>query len=245
MDKIKAIAMVPTYNEKANIRRIIRGVLDADKRVSVLIVDDDSPDGTGEIAKKIAARDNRVHVLIRHKNKGRGSAGIAGFKAAIKMRPDYIIEMDADYSHDPKYIPKMISKMGEYDVVIGSRYVKGGRDIRPWFRQFLSFMANTQIRFFLGINIADCTSGYRCFRREQLEKFVFELRAKDPAIVSEVLFYCKKYGLRIGETPITFIDRKEGQTKLSLLTIIRVFLKVIFVSLNGKRMSFFSKNGDD
>ena len=206
--------MIPTYNERENIQKLIKEILKYN--VDILVVDDNSPDGTGERVKNIAKKNKKVHLLLRTKNRGRGLAGIAGFKYAINNKYDYIIEMDADFSHDPRYILNFLKKMGEADVVLGSRAVKGGKQIgRSAIRRMITKLANFYIRAIFGLRVKDCNSGYRCFHRKVLEainldKFI----SKGPSIVQEVLYRVHLKGFKIEEIPIVFVERKKGSSKL-------------------------------
>ena len=206
--------MIPTYNERENIQKLIKEILKYN--VDILVVDDNSPDGTGELVKNIAKKNKKVHLLLRTKNRGRGLAGIAGFKYAINNKYDYIIEMDADFSHDPRYILNFLKKMGEADVVLGSRAVKGGKQIgRSAIRRMITKLANFYIRAIFGLRVKDCNSGYRCFHRKVLEainldKFI----SKGPSIVQEVLYRVHLKGFKIEEIPIVFVERKKGSSKL-------------------------------
>ncbi|MBU4313146.1 MAG: polyprenol monophosphomannose synthase [Candidatus Omnitrophica bacterium] len=226
------LIIIPTYNEKENIETLIAEMFRYAPDVNVLIVDDNSPDGTGAIAAEIAKKDRRVSVLHRSSNRGRGSAGIDAFKEAIKKdNVKYIIEMDGDFSHDPKYIPLFLEEIKDFDVVIGSRYVNGGRDCdRGPIRVFLSRLVNHFLRKYLRLNIRDCTSGYRCFRRDALASLDLDrLISKEPSIIEEVLYKCKLKNFRIKEIPIIFKNRSSGKSKLGLCKLIKVFRDVIIV----------------
>lgn len=224
------IIVVPTYNEKDNIGKLIEEIFRYAPDSGVLVVDDDSPDGTGIIADKIAVRDKRVSVLHRIAERGRGLAGIAGFKEAIS-REDirYVIEMDADLSHDPIYIPNFLEKIKDNDIVIGSRFISGGGDTeRNFFRRLLSRSVNYLIKSYLGLNINDCSSGYRCFKKEVLSSIKYSsLISKGPAIVEEILYiiYLKKY--RILEIPIAFKKRHKNRTKLNLIKLFMVGMDIL------------------
>ncbi|MDP8230933.1 MAG: SxtJ family membrane protein [Candidatus Gorgyraea atricola] len=224
------LIIIPTYNEKENIEALINEIFKHANEVDILIVDDNSPDGTGLIADKIAKQDNRVSVLHRTSCKGRGYAGIDGFKEAIKRKDTlYIIEMDGDFSHDPKYIPAFLKEMRDSDVVIGSRYVSGGRDCdRGPIRVFLSKSVNLFIRKYLKLNIKDCTSGYRCFRKSILASLDLDrLISKEPSIIEEVLYKCKLRNCRIREIPIAFKKRLSGRSKLGICKLIKVFRDIL------------------
>ncbi|MFA6549537.1 MAG: polyprenol monophosphomannose synthase [Candidatus Margulisiibacteriota bacterium] len=210
----KTYVIIPTYNEAENIEDLLKAILGLGIEGLVpIVVDDNSPDGTGKIAEKIP----RAKVIIRYKNRGRGSAGIEGFKFALKEGADYIIEMDADFSHHPKYIPDLLKQIEKYDVVLGSRFVPGGKDVdRGFSRQLTTILAQNYIKWMLGVKVKDPTSGFRCFRRKVLEAIDLDhIISTGPSIVSEILYKVKLKGFSIGETPIVFEDRKKGETKLN------------------------------
>lgn len=214
---MKVIAILPTYNERETIEDIVKGISAVDGNIGIIAVDDNSPDLTGKILDELAGPYPGLEVMHRFGRRGRGSAGIAGFKRAIEKGADYIIEMDADLSHDPAYIPDLIEAMKDADLAIGSRYVKGGGDPeRDIIRRPISLMANLYIRIVMGIPaVKDCTSGFRCFRRSLLESINLDgLRSNGPSIVTEILFKCKNY--RIKEVPIVFKERRGGNSKFNL-----------------------------
>jgi len=235
---MKSIVIVPTYNEKENIKRLLKEILKI-SHLDVLVVDDNSPDRTWEIVKGIAKKNKRVHLLLRTKNKGRGLAGIAGFKYALKNNYDYILEMDADFSHNPRYIPDFLRKIKSCDVVLGSRAIKGGRNIgRPLLRRTITRLANLYIRLIFGLKVKDCNSGYRCFRREVLEKIELDKFISDgPSIVQEVLYKVHLNGFKIKEIPIVFEERTEGSSKLGPKQLYKGYIMVLklkFLHMIGK-----------
>ena len=219
---MRALAVVPTYNEAENIEPLVERILAQGPDVEVLIVDDGSPDGTGEMADRLAAQSNRVHVLHRNGPRGRGVAGRDGFLWAVQREGiDCVIEMDGDLSHDPDYIPQMLDALEDADIVIGSRYIPGGGSVkRKWYRVLISELAAIYTRVVLGVwGIKDPNSGYRCFRRQVLSEIDLEtLRSHGPSIVSEVLARCRGY--RIREIPIVFVDRVGGRSKLHIGTLL-------------------------
>src|SRR3989338_74157 len=225
---MKAIVVIPTYNEKENIKNLIKEILKINK-TDIIVVDDNSPDGTSRIVKNIAKKNKKVHLLLRTKDKGRGSAGIAGFKYAVKNKYDYIIEMDADFSHNPEYIPDFLKKIEEADVVLGSRAVKGGKDIgRPLPRRLLTRLANLYIKAVLGLKVIDCNSGYRCFRRKVLELINLDkIISSGPSIVQEIIYKAHLKGFRIKEIPIVFVDRQKGYSKLGLKQLYKGYIMVL------------------
>lgn len=234
---MKTIVMIPTWNEKENIKRITPEILK--HNVEILVVDDNSPDKTWQIILDFSKKNKKVHLLLRKHNKGRGTAGRDGFKKALVLGADYIIEMDADFSHDPKYIPKMLEEIKNYDVVLGSRSVEGAKDLdRDIFRRFITFLGNSYIRLILGLKVRDCNSGFRCFRRKVLLSInLNKLKAKGPDIVQEVLYKVHLKGFKIKEIPIIFPDRKYGKTTKTLYDYIKaphIVLKLRFDHLMGK-----------
>ena len=211
--------MVPTYNEKENINTLIDEILKLKiKNLHIVVVDDNSPDNTWKIIQEISKKKKKVHLLLRKNDRGRGSAGRDGFIHCLKNDADIIVEMDADMSHNPKYIPVMIKELKNADVILGSRRVKGSKEIgRSRFRRLVTLIANLYITLMLGIRVKDCNSGYRCFKREVLEKIKPEkIESKGPSIVQEVLFKAHLNRFRIKEIPITFINRTKGKSKLGL-----------------------------
>jgi len=216
---MKTFVMIPTYNEKENIGNLIDNILDLKiKDLHIVVADDNSPDGTWKIVQDISKNKKNVHLLLRKKNKGRGSGGRDGFIYCLKHKADIIVEMDADMSHDPKYIPIMIKELNNADLILGSRRVKGSKEIgRSFLRRFVTFAANLYITLMLGVKVKDCNSGYRCFKRKVLEKIKPEkLVSKGPSIVQEVLFKAHLNKFKIKEIPITFINRTKGKSKLGL-----------------------------
>ncbi|MCD6335051.1 MAG: polyprenol monophosphomannose synthase [Candidatus Latescibacteria bacterium] len=211
------LIVIPTYNEKENIREIAEAILDLDLNLDILIVDDNSPDGTGEIADRIAGERKEVHVLHREKKSGLGAAYMAGFKYALAHQYDLIFEMDADFSHDPKYIPQFLDKIESSDLVIGSRYTDGVNVVNwPIKRLLLSYYANTYSRIVTGMPIRDATSGYKCFRRAVLEAMDLDgVSSTGYAFQIEMNFKAWKKGFRICELPIVFWDRRKGVSKMS------------------------------
>ena len=238
--KMKAFVMIPTYNEKENIGQLISRIFNLNiKNLHVVVADDNSPDGTWKIVREISKKNKNAHLLLRKKNKGRGSAGRDGFDYCLKHGAEIIVEMDADMSHDPKYIPLMIHELKNSDLVLGSRMVKGSGEVgRSKFRRFVTTIANIYIRFMLGLKVKDCNSGFRCFKRSVLEKIkIKNLESKGPAIVQEVLFKVHLNGFKIKEIPITFVDRTKGKSKLGIAQLISGYfmvLKLKMLSMLGR-----------
>ncbi|MBL7074498.1 polyprenol monophosphomannose synthase [candidate division KSB1 bacterium] len=228
MDK-KTLVIIPTYNEAENILKLIMEIFWLDLPVDVLVVDDNSPDGTGQLIKRNLARyDGRLHLIQRKGKMGLGTAYVAGFKFAIRKRYDYIFEMDADFSHDPQEIPHFIEKMGDYAVVIGSRYVGGVRVINwPLRRLILSVGASIYTRLVTGLPLKDQTTGFKCFRRGVLEALDLDgIRSGGYSFQIEMNFRAWKKGFRIGEIPIIFTDRQVGHSKMSKKIIREAVLMV-------------------
>ena len=211
---MKAMAMIPTYNEALNIEPLLREILSQGPDVGAVVVDDNSPDGTAAIVERLRKEDSRVHLILRKNERGRGTAGVAGFKYAIAQGVELIIEMDADFSHQPSYIPIFISQMDDCDLLIASRLVAGGGEKgRHFLRQWITRTANAYIRLILGLRVRDCTSGYRVFRRQVLQAIELDqLMAKGPPIVEEVLYKAYRRGFRIKEVPYILEERKAGES---------------------------------
>ncbi len=239
--KLKRILIImPMYNEKENIRQIIPAVLSQDERINILIIDDNSPDGTGKIADELAASDQRISVLHRQGKLGLGTAYVVGFKYALKTGYDLAFEMDADFSHDPKYLPSMIEMAEDgYDLVVGSRWVKGG-GIENWpkSRELLSRYASVYSRIVTGIPVHDTTAGFQCFKREVLEAIDLDgLKSGGYSFQIETKFKVHRKGFNIGELPIVFKDRIEGQSKMSqkiIFEAIWMVWKLKFQAILGK-----------
>ncbi|MEK7850423.1 MAG: polyprenol monophosphomannose synthase [Deltaproteobacteria bacterium] len=214
---MQGIVVVPTYNEKDNIERLVRAILDLKRDLHVLIVDDNSPDGTGEIADKLAGSLSEVHVIHRKGKLGLGSAYREGFRYALKEGAPLIFEMDADFSHDPSYLPFFLEKIKDCDVVVGSRYLNGVSVVNwPIRRLMLSYGANIYTRVVTGLRLTDCTGGFKCFRREVLEAIDLDrIKSDGYSFQIEMNYRCMEKGFRIGEVPIIFIDRHAGSSKMS------------------------------
>lgn len=228
----KTIVLIPTYQERENISHLLRSLLTFD--VHILVVDDNSPDKTWKVVRDLAKKDRRVHLLLRKKLKGRGYAGRDGFKWCLDHGAKYIIEMDADFSHHPRYISKIIQNLKECDVVLGSRFIAGGKQSgRSLMRRCITKLANFYIRVMFGIKIKDCNSGYRGFKREVIKRIAGQLTSSGPDIVQEVLFLVHKYKFKIKEIPIKFKERKVGNSKLRMKEIIRGYIRVLIIKIRG------------
>lgn len=234
---METVVFIPTYNERDTIGPLIDEIKGVEKDAGVLVVDDDSPDGTWGIVEEIARRCEGVHLMRRRGVRGRGSAGIAGFKRALDLGARYVVEMDGDGQHDPAAIPLMLKEMREKDVVIGSRFMPGGADNeRGPLRRGISKAARLFINGLLGLGLSDPTTGYRCFSRKALEAIDLDtLRADDQFIVTEMIQRCRKAGLRIGEVPIVFRSRTSGSSKLGPAALARYVLRVVLLSFTAGR----------
>lgn len=214
----RVLVIVPTYNERDNIAKLIETVLAQDERLDVLVVDDGSPDGTGALVDEIRRTEPRVSILHRPSKLGLGTAYIAGFRWALDGGYAYVFEMDADFSHDPGHIPAFLSAMEGADLVLGSRYRNGKVTVVNWpiTRLMLSYAANVYARAVTGLQLFDSTGGFKCFRREVLEAIDLNaVRSNGYAFQIEMSFRAWKRGFRIVEIPIVFTDRSEGESKMS------------------------------
>lgn len=217
-----ALVVVPTYNERDNLPLLISGLMQH-QQVNVLVVDDDSPDGTGALAHELAAQyPGRIRVMHRHENRGLGRSYIDGLKLALDEPVDLICQMDADLSHDPAQLPRLIAAAAHADVIIGSRYVAGGKIVNwPLRRKMLSRFANIYVRTVTRLSARDCTSGYRCWRREALASMPLDRFISDGySFLVEMLYVAARRGSRIAEVPITFVERRLGESKLSRAVLV-------------------------
>ena len=209
---------IPTYNEAQNLPHIVPQVLAQDPRLEVLVVDDNSPDGTGQMAEELAARNPRVHVLHREGKLGLGTAYIRGFRWALERTYDYVFEMDADFSHDPAHLKEFLKAIEDADVVLGSRYLNGKVTVVNWpmGRLMLSYCANIYARGITGLRIWDLTGGFKCFRRRVLETIdLSQVRSNGYAFQIEMSVRAWRKGFKFREIPIVFVDRTEGQSKMN------------------------------
>lgn len=239
---MRSIVVVPTYNEAPNVEQLIAAIHRACPPLEILIVDDESPDGTGNIAERIAARDPQVSVLRRPPPRGRGLAGRDGYLAALQRGAEAILEMDADFSHDPALLPRFLEELERgADVVLGSRFVSGGSDVdRGRVRRSITVLANAFIRFVLRVPVGDCNSGYRAFRRSALVAIdPASLTSTGPSIVQEVLYRAHRARLRLVEIPLRFVDRREGESKLGLKLLVEGY----FMILKLKAQDFLAGSG--
>lgn len=216
--KGNALVVIPTYNESMNLPTIVPDVLKQDARLEVLVVDDNSPDGTGKMADDMAAKDPRVHVLHRPGKQGLGTAYLAGFKWALERSYELVFEMDADFSHDPGHLKEFLKAAEDADLVLGSRYLGGKVTVVNWpmGRLLLSYFANVYARQVTGLAIWDLTGGFKCFRRHVLEAIdLSAVRSNGYAFQIEMTFRAWRKKFRLKEIPITFVDRTEGQSKMN------------------------------
>ena len=214
----RALVVIPTYNEAGNLPNIVPQVLAQDPRLEVLVVDDNSPDGTGKLADELAQANPRVHALHREGKLGLGTAYLAGFKWAIERQYDYAFEMDADFSHDPAHLKDFLKAIASADVVLGSRYLGGRVTVVNWpmGRLLLSYCANIYARWITGLRIWDLTGGFKCFRRHVLEALdLSQVRSNGYAFQIEMSVRAWRKGFKLAEIPIVFTDRAEGQSKMS------------------------------
>jgi len=224
------VIVIPTYNERDNIQPLVEEIFKVAPEIKILIVDDNSPDGTGKIADELSSKYEQVKVLHREKREGLGRAYIAGFKEALNLNPDYILQMDADFSHNPKYIPKFLKEINGCDIMIGSRFlnIKG----LPYGVSNFSLWANRYVRCILDLKITDCLGGFKCFRRKvigeiELEKFI----SKGFIFQTEFIYRAFRKGFTIKEIPIIFYLRKIGVSKKSKIIILEAFFKTFLFRL--------------
>lgn len=213
----KSLVIIPTYNELDNMPKLIPLVLSQNDNVHILVVDDNSPDGTAKFVEEQARNNDRIHIIKREKKKGLGTAYITGFKYALKNDFDYIFEMDADFSHDPTEINNFLVAIKENDLVLGSRYIHGVR-VQNWpmRRLLLSFFASVYTRLITGLPVRDATGGYKCFRRKVLEAINLDhVRSNGYSFQIEMTFKAYAKGFKIKEIPIVFVDRVKGKSKMS------------------------------
>ena len=239
-DSAKILVVIPTYNERENIEPLASQILGLEEGFHLLFVDDNSPDGTGEIADNLAVKHNRVNVIHRAKKLGMGTAYIEGLKFAINGGFEYIIQMDADFSHHPKYLPVFLEKIKDHDVVLGSRYCNGISVVNwSFFRLILSLLACKYVQAITGLSFSDPLGGFKCYRRKVLEDINLDRMTSEGYIFQmEVLYKAFKKGFKICEIPIVFIDRGFGQSKMSRKIIFEAFYKVPLIRLGH----FFSES---
>jgi len=230
---MSVVIVVPTYNERDNIGRLVEVLLnlggDLGRNLHVVIVDDNSPDGTGPAADALTAQHPEVRVIHRAGKGGRGAAVLAGFRETLPTDADLFVEMDADFSHDPAELPRLLDAAAEYDMVIGSRDLPGSRIVNwPWQRTVFHFLANIYAQLVLGIPVRDYTNGYRLYHRRVLEALDYSaIQAIGHIVLSEVLVQVHQAGFRIGEVPTTFVNRRRGVSNVTLREITEAFTGVL------------------
>jgi dolichol-phosphate mannosyltransferase len=225
----RGLVITPTYNERENIERLVPAVLATDPRLDVLFVDDASPDGTGALADRLAAADARVHVLHRPGKRGLGTAYLEGFRWGLEHGYEWLFQMDADFSHDPAHLPQFLDALQRYDVVLGSRYLRGRVTVVNWpiARLLLSYFANVYARWVTGLPVADATGGFKAFRRDVLAGIELDrVESEGYAFQIEMTLRAWKKGFRIVEVPIVFVDRTIGKSKMSRKIIREAVWKV-------------------
>ncbi|WP_236026947.1 polyprenol monophosphomannose synthase [Geomonas diazotrophica] len=246
MKPIKPIVVIPTYNERDNLEKLVGQVLALNPALELLVVDDNSPDGTGELAERLAAETGRVSVLHRSGKLGLGSAYRQGFAKALAMGADLVVQMDADFSHDPAMIPYFFEETRNADLVIGSRYLNGVSVVNwPLRRLMLSYFASVYTRVITGLTISDCTSGFKCFRAETLKAIdLTNIRSDGYSFQIEMNYRCKEKGFRISEVPIIFIDRHAGTSKMSKKIVREAVLMVWKLKLGSLLRAVLPKGRD-
>lgn len=224
----KSLVIIPTYNELDNLPRLIPLVLSQNENLHILIVDDNSPDGTANYVEEISSKDERIHLIKRSGKMGLGTAYIAGFKYALENNYDLIFEMDADFSHDPNEIKNFLFAIREYDLVLGSRYIHGVRVLNwPMRRLLLSFFASVYTRLITGMHVRDATGGFKCFRRKVLESIDLNcIKSNGYSFQIEMTFRAYAKGFKIKEIPIVFVDRVKGNSKMSKKIVIEAVTMV-------------------
>jgi dolichol-phosphate mannosyltransferase len=230
---MKILITLCTYNEVDNLRGLIPELLNLVPAANILVIDDNSPDGTGALVAEMAKRDDRVRLLSRPGKLGLGTATLAGFRYAIEHNYELLVNMDADFSHGPKYVPQLIAAASEYDVVIASRYVAGG-GVAGWTfrRKLMSQTINFWARFWLGLKTADNSGSFRCFRVARLAEVDWDLTvARGYAFQEEILYRCRQVGCRMTEVPFIFEDRRFGVTKINLKECIVAVWVILLLGL--------------
>lgn len=235
----RSLVIIPTYNEAENITRLIPDVIGQAPNIDVLVVDDNSPDGTAGLVREMMKTDYRIHVLDRPRKMGLGTAYVRGFKFAIEQGYDYVFEMDADFSHSPREIPNFLKKILQYDLVLGSRYVNGVRVLNwPMRRLLLSYSANVYTQIITGLPVHDATGGFKCFRRSVLEAIDLDkVKSNGYAFQIEMSFKAWKKGFRIAEIPIIFLDRRSGVSKMSR----KIVYEAMFMLWTLRARSLFNR----
>jgi dolichol-phosphate mannosyltransferase len=236
----RVLVVIPTYNEAVNLTNLVPQVLRQDPRIEVLVVDDASPDGTGKLADDLARGEPRMHVLHREGKLGLGTAYIAAFQWALRQGYDFVIEMDADFSHDPNHLPELLQAAAGADLVLGSRYLGGKVTVVNWpiGRLMLSYWANVYARWVTGLRIWDLTGGFKCFRAKVLQTIdLSQVRSNGYAFQIEMSVRAWRKGFKLAEVPIVFVDRTEGQSKMNR----RIVREAIWIVPRLRLMSWFGR----
>ena len=232
---MKTVVLIPTYNEAENITSLLKEIINVIPEINVLVIDDNSPDGTGKAVEEFSKNYSGVRLISRSQKQGLGAAYVSGFKYAIGQNFDHIVTMDADFSHSPYVIPALINKMKDCDLILGSRYTEGGVNRWNIFRQFLSRSANIFIESKLNLHIKDYTTGFRCYKSRLLKNIDLDVVLSDGyAFQIEMAYKVYAVGGKVAEYPITFTDRKRGRSKLSSLDIIEAFRTVLRLARSQK-----------
>ena len=245
----RSLIVIPTYNEAENLGPLVSAIqaLDIGPGLEILVVDDNSPDGTGEIADRLSVELPGIHVMHRPGKMGLGTAYVEGFRWAIARGYDYVFEMDCDFSHDPGYLPTFLTLIGSADLVIGSRYVKGG-GTPGWglVRRLISRGGNFFARFMLGLKTHDCTGGFRCYRREMLQQVPWEeIQLRGYGFQVGAVYHVERLGGTVAEFPINFEDRRAGASKMSSKIVVEAFTYVTRLALSGGRRGGAKKVGSE
>ncbi len=233
----RCVITLCTYNERENISRLIPEIRAALPQADLLVVDDNSPDGTSDVVRQLGEIDPQVHLLWRGGKEGLGAATLAGFLAAIERDYEFVLNMDADFSHHPRYLPALYAAMNEADVAIGSRYIPGGGITGwPFLRHFMSRGINIYSRWLLGLKSRDCSGAFRCYRVSKLREIDFsKFRSRGYAFQEEMLYRCARVGCRLVEVPIVFEDRIAGQSKINRMETVRALRDIFLLTLDRIR----------
>jgi len=225
----RLLVLLCTFNERENLERLIPLIQEQTPKADLLVVDDNSPDGTADYVQQLRQKDSRIHLLSREGKQGLGSAVISGMQYAIDNHYDLLLVMDADLSHPPRYIPDLLEKVQDADISIGSRYIEGGGIVGwNWKRKFMSWGVNTYSRLFLGLPNQDNSGNFRCYRLSRLSELDFsKIHSTGYSFMEEILYRCHRIGCRIVETPIVFEDRTVGESKINLGEVLKA-LWIIF-----------------
>ncbi len=234
---VRVAVTICTYNERENIQTLLPAIRQALPTADILVVDDNSPDGTATVVDEFSKNDPHIHLLLRQQKAGLGAATLAGFAWVMERDFDFLINMDADWSHPPSVLPQMLELMNEADVAIASRYIKGG-GVQNWgpHRYVMSWGINAYSRLMLGIAARDCSGAYRCYRVSKLREIDFRhFRARGYAFQEEILYRCRRVGCRFRETPFVFADRTVGQSKINMKEVVRALRDIALLGIDRLR----------